>query len=125
MYDIISTEIAQGVRFSKVRVDRFKNIRICVTALLPLERETVSSYALLSQVLTRSCEAYPDFTLLSKKLSSLYGASLEGGIRKMGESIGISFNVTGIDDRYAIKGESVAGELSELLCKIIFEPKLI
>ena len=125
MYDIISNEIAPGVRFSKVRVDRFKNIRICVTALLPLERETVSSYALLSQVLTRSCEAYPDFTLLSKKLSSLYGASLEGGIRKMGESIGISFNVTGIDDRYAIKGESVAGELSELLCKIIFEPKLV
>ena len=78
MYDIISNEIAPGVRFSKVRVDRFKNIRICVTALLPLERETVSSYALLSQVLTRSCEAYPDFTLLSKKLSSLYGASLEG-----------------------------------------------
>ena len=43
MYDIISNEIAPGVRFSKVRVDRFKNIRICVTALLPLERETVSS----------------------------------------------------------------------------------
>ncbi len=125
MNEIISTEIAQGVRFSKVKVDRFKNMRICVVARLPLEKETVSTYALLSQVLTRSCAEYPDFTELSKKLSSLYGASLEGGIRKMGETIGISFNVTGIDDRYAIKGESVAKELSELLCKIIFEPKLI
>ncbi len=125
MNEIISTEIAKGVRFSKVKVDRFKNVRICVLARLPLEKETVSNYALLSQVLTRSCAEYPDFTLLSKKLSSLYGASLEGGIRKDGESIGIVFNVSGIDDRYAINDESVAKELSELLCKIIFEPKLI
>ncbi len=125
MNEIISSEIARGVRFSKVKVDRFKNMRICILALLPLQKETVSTYALLSQVLTRSCAEYPDFTELSKKLSSLYGASLEGGIRKMGESIGISFNVTGIDDRYALEGESIAKELSELLCKIIFEPKLV
>lgn len=117
-------EIAKGVNFSAVSDSRFKTMRISATALLPLSKETVSSYALLSQVLTRSCAQYPDFTALSRKLSSLYGASLEAGVRKFGETLGLTFSVSGIDDRYALTDESISEELSQLLCKVIFEPLL-
>lgn len=125
MNKLETLKIANGVNFMKVKDNRFKTVRICAMAILPLEKDTVSAYALLTQVLTRSCGEYPDFTELSRKLSSLYGASLEAGVRKIGENIGLVFSVKGIDDRYALNNEKVSAELSELLCKIIFEPKLV
>lgn len=117
--------IADGVNFSSVKDTRFKTMRISATALLELDADTVSGYALLSQILTRSCREYPDFTVLSKKLSSLYGASLEAEIRKLGEVLALTFSVSGIDDRYSLKGESISEELSRILCSVIFDPLMI
>lgn len=122
MNTIDRREIAQGVYFSTVKDNRFKTMKITAVAMIPLTKETVSQYALLSQVLTRSCKEYPDFTELSKKLSSLYGASLTASVQKIGEMQALSFSVSGIDDRYSLTGESISEELSELLCKVLFEP---
>ena len=124
MNTAIRREIAQGVHFSTVHDKRFKTMKITAVALLPLSKDTVSSYALLSQVLTRSCMEYPDFTALSKKLSSLYGASLSAGVRKIGEMLALTFSVSGIDDRYALTQESISEELSRILCSVLFEPLL-
>lgn len=124
MNTIDRREIAPGVFFSTVNDNRFKTMKISAVALLPLRKETVASYALLSQVLTRSCKDYPDFTELSKKLSALYGASLTGGVQKIGEMQALTFSVSGIDDRYALTPESISEELSSILCKVLFEPLL-
>lgn len=115
-------EIAKGVNFTAVADSRFKTMNICATALVPLCKDTVSAYALLTQVLSRSCAQYPDFTALSRKLSSLYGASLTAGVRKLGESLALTFSVSGIDDSFALTKESISEELSKLLCNVIFEP---
>lgn len=117
-------EIAPNVYFNSICDNRFKTMRICTTVLMPLKKESVSENALLSQVLTRSCEKYPDFTELSRKLSSLYGASLFGGFRKIGDVQALTLSVSGIDDRYALDGESISKELSDLLCEVIFKPFL-
>lgn len=124
MNTINRREIAPGVFFSTVNDNRFKTMKITAVAMVPLEKETVASFALLSQVLTRSCKDYPDFTALSKKLSSLYGASLTGGVQKIGEMLALTFSVSGLDDRYALTDESISEELSAILCKVIFEPLL-
>lgn len=124
MNTAIRREIAQGVHFTTVHDNRFKTMKITAVALLPLSKDTVSSYALLSQVLTRSCKEYPDFTALSRKLSSLYGASLSAGVRKIGEMLALTFAVSGIDDRYALTQESISQELSRILCNVLFEPLL-
>ncbi len=121
----IRTTLADNVYFNEINVDRFKTMRLTAIALLPLEKDSASDFALLTQVLTRSCEEFPDFTALSKKLSALYGASLSAGVRKVGESLALVFSIAGIDDRYAFDGDVVSKELSELLLKVIFEPKFI
>ena len=121
----IRTALADNVYFNEIKVDRFKTMRLTAIALLPLEKESASDFALLTQVLTRSCREYPDFTALSKKLSSLYGASLSAGVRKIGEALALTFSIAGIDDRYAFEGDEVCKELSELLLKVIFEPKFM
>ncbi len=124
MNSIDRRQIAQGVNFSAISENRFKTMKISATVLVPLCEDTASAYALLTQVMTRSCEEYPDFTALSKKLSSLYGASLSGGARKLGESLALTFSVSGLDDRYALTQESISEELSRMLCSVIFKPLL-
>lgn len=69
-------------------------------------------------------QKYPDFTVLSKKLSSLYGADLTSSLSKLGESQVLKISVSGLDDRYSLDDVSIAKELSELLCSVIFEPNV-
>ena len=73
----------------------------------------------------RCCKKYPDFTTLSKKLSYLYGAELSGSVTKVGDTQCLNITVSGLDDRYAIDDESISAQLGELLCEIIFNPKVI
>ena len=124
MNSINRRQIANGVYFSSVKDNRFKTMRITANMILPLSLETASSNALLCGVLSHSCKAYPDFTALSKKLSSLYGADLHVSVRKTGDRQILSISATGLDDRYTLSGESVAKELSALLCNVLFEPNI-
>ncbi len=124
MKQLTSEKLLDGIRFHSVSEDRFKTTRLSVVFYVPLEARTVSKYALLSRILIRTCEKYPDFTALSKKLSALYGASLSADCFKVGDRLGILFSVSGIDDRYALDNECISKELSELMCEILFKPKV-
>ena len=124
MSKIKRARLSNGVYFNEVRDSRFKTMKISANIIVPLSESSASANAVLCGVLSRSCEAYPDFTALSKKLSSLYGAELSATIRKIGDNQMLSISASGLDDRYTLGGESVARELSELLCGVIFKPNL-
>ncbi|MBQ8135402.1 MAG: insulinase family protein [Clostridia bacterium] len=125
MSDFIRKNICDGVAFGSVTDDRFKIGRLSSTLIVPLSKETAAANALLSCVLTRSCKKYPDFTALNRKLDSLYGAALYPSVNQIGDHQTLTISVTGIDDRYALDGESVSSELAELLCSILFEPNVV
>ena len=114
MSSIKRNTISDGVFFNSVKDSRFKTMKISVNIIVPLSEKTASSNALLCGVLTRSCKAYPDFTILSKKLSSLYGADLTSSLRKSGDRQILTLSASGIDDRYAFVGERISKELSTL-----------
>ena len=122
MSKLLRKEIAPSVAFNTVKESRFKTMRISVTAYLPLKIETAAVNALMSLVMTRSCNKYPDFTELSRKLSYLYGASLSSGFMKIGDAQALTFSISGIDDRYALDNDIISKELSDLLCDVIFDP---
>lgn len=124
MNSINRKQLADGVFFSSIKDSRFKTMKITANMIVPLSEETASANALLCGVLSRSCKAYPDFTRLSKKLSSLYGADINASVQKVGDRQMLSISATGLDDRYALTDESIARELSLLLCGVIFEPNL-
>lgn len=117
-------QISDGVYFNSIKDSRFKTMKITANMIVPLSAEDASANALLCGVLSHSCKAYPDFTELSKKLSSLYGADLETSVRKCGDNQVLRISASGLDDRYAFAGDSVAEELSKLLCNVIFEPNI-
>lgn len=124
MNPINRQKIADGVFFNSVKDSRFKTMQLTANMIVPLSLDTASENALLLGVMSRSCKAYPDFTALSKKLSSLYGAELSVNVNKVGDRQVLSVSASGIDDRYTLNGESVARELSLLLCGVIFEPNV-
>lgn len=124
MSSIMRKKLSDGVYFNSVRDRRFKTMKISTNIIVPLSEETASAYALICGLLTRSCASYPDFTQLSKKLSYLYGADLTSSLRKSGDRQILTISASGLDDRYAFAGESIARELSILLCGAIFEPNL-
>ena len=83
MASIKRNQIANGATFTSVKDDRFKTMKISANIILPLNEKTASSNAVLCGTLVRSCREYPDFTVLSRKLSALYGAELTSSVRKM------------------------------------------
>lgn len=122
MSELNRIQIAEKVNFNSIKESRFKTMRISVTAFVPLCKENAAKNALMSFVMTRSCNKYPDFTELSRKLSYLYGASLSSGFRKTGDVQALSFSISGIDDRFALGDDIVSKELSDLLCDVLFDP---
>ena len=124
MSNINRQRLADNVYFNSVRDSRFKTMKLSANLIVPLSEKTASANALLAGVLSRSCEKYPDFTALSKKLSSLYGADLTVNVTKAGDRQVITISASGIDDRYALDNESITEELSLLLCSAIFEPNI-
>lgn len=115
-------KIADGIYFNTVHDERFKTVRITVNAYVPLEKETAAQNALLSQVLTRSCNKYRTMTDLSRRLGYLYGASLYGGVSKVGDCQSITVSACAIDDRYTAGGEIISSEISSLICDVLFDP---
>ena len=100
MNTVTRKQIANGVYFNAVVDTRFKTGRISVTMFVPLLEDVASANALLPQVLTRSCEKYPDFISLNSRLNALYGASVAAFCRKMGETQALTISAAGLDDRF-------------------------
>lgn len=124
MTGIEQRSVCSGVRFSSIRENRFKTVRMSVHFLWPLAEQTVSSNAILPFLLSRASRKYPDFTRLNEHLADLYGAVLDADVQKLGDVQVLSVSASGIADRYSLHGEKVSSELSRLLCSMIFDPPL-
>lgn len=124
MNPIKQRELADGVIFNSISDNRFKTMKLLTNIFLPMSEETASVNALLCYVLVRCCKKYPDMIKMSRKLGSLYGAEVNGFVSKMGDMQCIKIDIGGLSDKYAINNENISSELSELLCEVIFNPKV-
>lgn len=117
-------ELADGVIFNSIPDNRFKTMKLLTNIFLPLTEETASVNALLCYVMVRCCKKYPDMIKMSRKLGSLYGAEVNGSVSKMGDMQCLKIDIGGLSDKYAINKENISAQLSELLCEVIFNPKV-
>jgi len=122
MIGIEHRSVCDGVNFRSIKDTKFKTVRMSVNFMLPMKISTAASNALLPFLLSRASREYPDFTKLGERLAELYGASINADVQKIGDVQLLSLSASGIADRYALNGESISTELSELLCSIIFDP---
>lgn len=125
MAEIEQSLICDGVNFRSIQDTRFKTMRIAVSFILPIQKDTAAANALLPFLLSRASREYPDYTKLSERLAELYGAALNADIHKLGETQVLSVCAVGLADRYALAGENISMELSRLLCSVIFDPPFV
>ena len=114
--------ICGGVDFIEVPGDKFKQNYLMVCFQIPLSDKTAAWGAILPMVLRRGCREYPNMTALNRKLSELYGASIDGGADKHGESQLITVSCEMLADSFALNSEKVLESCAKLLCSVIFDP---
>lgn len=120
----LRTSLSKGVSLTYVKADKFKTDFISIQFLTPLKKETAGLSALLSAVLDRGCEKYPDLQQLSKAMDLLYGANIEHAVRKRGETQLWGFVATCIDESFLPEKAPLLEELCRLLGEILFHPLL-
>lgn len=116
--------LGENVYFSSVQDPKFKHNCISVGLITPLSEDTVTANAILPYLLRRGSKSCPDFTKLEQTLCELYGASLSADTGKSGEYQVLTCSVVGIDDRFALEGESVSAGCARLLGEIILDPNI-
>ena len=122
-YDFRNKKISESAELCTVSAKGFKTACASLSFVMPLG-EKASLYALVPNILTRSCKAYPDVTSVEKKLALLYGAEVVSDVSKSGENQILKIGISCIDDRFSIDGDNITGECLKLLFQMIFEPRL-
>lgn len=117
-------ELKQGINLHFIKTDFFKTNLMCVLLTTPLEKETVTSNALLPFLLKRGCNEYKTQEEISKKLDDLYGASFDCGVDKIGDNQVLKFYIETIRDEYASSNENLMENAINLLLEIVFNPIL-
>lgn len=124
MYPLRMEEIAPGISFNTIIDKRFKTNRISVNMFLNLAEDTAAEYAILPFLLRNGYSDCPDLTQLNRKLMGLYGASLDGDVSKIGDNQILHLSIGYIDDAYALDGECLSVEATEILSSVLLRPVL-
>lgn len=123
--EVIRTKLAEEIYLTWLPAKKFKTSLLSAQFVTPLNKESASAYAMLPSVLRRGTVSCPDMGSIAKKLDRLYGARIDGVVRKIGESQCLGFVASLIDDRFAPGGERLlepaAGLLGELICDPVTE----
>ena len=115
-------ELAGNIGFSYVIDSKFKTNSIVIRFITGLSRKRAAENAVAVGALTVSNSRFKTLAELSEKLSSLYGASLSSSAKKRGDIQVLSVGASWINNRYAIDGENIAGEMLDIICGCIFSP---
>lgn len=123
-YNLQRTSIGDRIFFNSIIDKRYKTNRVSVNLILPLERDKASVRALIPNILRKGYRGCPDFTEFSKKLAMLYGSYIGYDVTAIGDSQVITLSAGVIDDMYALDGEHLLSEISEILSKVVLDPVL-
>ena len=120
----ISEALCEGVTLHYISADKFTSNYSSVHFVMPLAKETVSLFSLLSKVFTNGSAGYPSKEAFSKRLADLYATAFSASCTKIGEEQTLSLSVNVLDNRFAYDGTDLAAEAFSLLADVITAPVL-
>ena len=118
------SELGDNIGFTTVIDDKFKTCSLAVYLLTELSEETAAVNDLAAEILTVSNSRYKTYAALCEKLSELYGAGLGSSARKKGDAQILGLKASWLDNRYAIDGENISGEMREIIRDCLFSPNV-
>ena len=117
-----SIEIAHGVQFNTIIDNRFKTNRISINFVTALKNETVTTNALIPQLLKKGYVGCENYTELNRKLEELYGAYIHADVHKKGDYQILTICITGIDDKFSLDNESIIRKSADIVCNMALNP---
>lgn len=114
-----------GYKLTSIKTDKFKTNLIAVSFQSEINRETVTSRALLPYVLRNATEKFPSKKEINSYLETLYGASLSTTVEKKGKTHNIKFYMSLANEKFLANREPLLEEGVELLKEVIFKPCLV
>ncbi|SEH41777.1 Predicted Zn-dependent peptidase [Ruminococcus flavefaciens] len=118
------SELGDNIGFTTIIDDKFKSSSLAVYFLTELSEKTAAVNNLGISILTVSSRQYNTYALLCEKLSELYGAGLGSIARKKGDAQILGLKASWLDNKYAIDGEDICGEMRQLIHGCLFEPNV-
>ncbi len=119
---LIKKQIGDGINLNYIETDKFKTGSLSVNFIAPLERASAAKNALIPNILMRGSVKYPNMAEINKKLDYLYASSLCARNIKRGEMQIFGINAGMIDSVYAMNGENLIREVTDVLGDILFNP---
>lgn len=116
--------LGEAVTFRYLPTDLFTTDYFSVHFIMPLQKETVAGYSLLTKLFKRGCRAYPSQEAFAKRLEELYASSLGISVSKQGERQMISLGMDVLSSRFIFDGEDIAKDACALLSDVLCDPYL-
>jgi len=104
--------------------EKFKSGLLSVSAVLPIEKETVWMTSLLLSVLRRGTVKYPSLAQINRRLDYLYGTELSIRNFYRGDCQIIGFSAELLDSAYLPDIDCLADEVLDVIAQILFCPLL-
>lgn len=113
-----------GIEFYKIPENKFKTFTIGIYFCDVLNKERVSSNAMIPFVLRRGSQEYSSSMAISRRLHELYGASFYSDVTKKGEIQMTYFSSDAVVDKYIPESENIFRNLTDLIFGIVTDPFL-
>ncbi len=110
------------IALNYIDVDKFKSNYLSVSFVVPFDKKTSATNALILKILKRGTVSYPNMVELSKKLEYLYSADIYTKATNFGETQLLSFSIDALDNRFSLDNTDILGGAMEVLGEIIFSP---
>ncbi|MBQ2765984.1 MAG: insulinase family protein [Clostridia bacterium] len=119
---LITKQIADGINLTYVETDKFKTGMLSVNFIAPLDSASAAKNALIPNILMRGSVKYPNMAQINKKLDYLYASSLAARNMKRGERQIFGISAGMINSDYAMNGEDLVIEVTDVLGDILLNP---
>ena len=117
-------EVGERITLRVCNTDRFKSGMLSVSAVLPIERESVWMTLLMLSVLRRGTQKYPTLAALNRRLDYLYGTELSIRNIYRGDCQVIGFSVDILGNAVLPEGQSLMADVLDVVREILFAPLL-
>lgn len=120
----ISSDERDDLYLHLYNTEKFKTISVMLTMRAPLEKQCITSRALIPQILNGGSLKYPTRKQIQHKLDEMYGAELSWDTHKKGEDHCIFLKMEISADKYLNDANSLLESSLLLLHEIIYNPLL-
>ena len=115
--------VADGIRLSHLRTDRFKTGVLTFTMTLPLSRDHIARNQLLPSLLRRGTDRYPDMASINRRLDELYAACVEIRGSRIGKNLALIFSAEILDPLYIPDDTDVTDGVMEVIAQMLLHQK--